>query len=537
MSRSKGKATKPSPQWTQQMLQLGFKALSENRLKEAGEYCRKVLSTQPELVEGHFLVGLVAREMKDRRTAISAFGSVTKLKPDHAAAYAQLAQIFMQSGQPNRGYEALLKAVEYETGDPLVQSLIGQVYFMLGEQDTSFEWHSKALAQQPDNPAFNVNYANSLVFLGRLDEAKTALGKALQLQPGSPQAHWILSNVDKAKDAAHIDELKTLLQRSNLAAQGKAFLKYGLGKELEDLQQWDDAFEAFSEGASARRTVIEYDEASEAAMFKALEYTFTAEWLEQSASGFDDTSPIFIVGQPRSGTTLVERIITSHSQVHSAGELQQFGIAVRRMLDYRQAKRYSADIARRSADLDMSELGRLYFDMTRKMRGDLPRFVDKLPSNYQNIPLILKALPNAKIIHLVRNPMDACFSSFKQLFADAYPHSYEQQEMARHHARYLHLMSVWRERFPGRFFDVHYEDIARDLEPNARALIDYLELPWEDACLSFHTQSAAVTTASAVQVREPAHTRSIGRWQKYANELAPMRAELEKCGVQIDSAD
>ena len=485
------------------------------------------------LLQFHFLVGLVAREMKDRRTAISAFGSVTKLKPDHAAAYAQLAQIFMQSGQPNRGYEALIKAVEHESGDPLVQSLIGQVYFMLGEQDTSFEWHAKALSQQPDNPAFNVNYANSLVFLGRLEEAKTALGKALQLQPGSPQAHWILSNVDKAKDTVHIEELNTLLQQQNLAARGKAFLNYGLGKELEDLQQWDAAFEALSAGAHARRSVIEYDEISEIAMFKALEHTLTSEWMERPANGLDDPSPIFIVCQPRTGTTLVERIISSHSQVHSAGELQQFGIAVRRMLDYRQAKRYSADIARRSAELDVGELGQLYFDMTRKMRGDLPRFVDKLPSNYQNIPLILKALPNAKIIHLVRNPMDACFSSFKQLFADAYPHSYDQQEMARHHARYLQMMSVWRERFPGRFFDIHYEDIARDLEPNARALINYLELPWEDACLSFHKQSAAVTTASAVQVREPAHTRSIGRWQKYASQLAPMQAELEKCGVQI----
>jgi len=516
------------------MLRDGFKALSENRLKAAGECCRKVLSAQPELVEGHFLVGLVAREMKDRRTAISAFGSVTKLQPDHAAAYAQVGHIFMQSGQPNRGYEALLKAVEFEAGDPMVQSLIGQVYFMLGEQDASFQWHSKALACQPENPAFNVNFANSLVFLGRLDEAREALATALKLQPGNPQAHWILSNVSKATNTQHIETLQQLLKRENLAAQGRSFLNYGLGKELEDLQQWDAAFEALSEGASARRSVIEYDEASEAAMFKEMEHTFTREWMEQAGGSLDDPSPIFIVGQPRSGTTLVERVITSHSQVHSAGELQQFGIAIRRMLDYQQPKRYSADLVRRSAELDTQQLGQLYFDMAKKMRGNLPRFVDKLPSNYQNIPLILKALPNAKIIHLVRNPMDACFSSFKQLFADAYPHSYDQQEMARHHARYLHLMSVWRERFPGRFFDIRYEDIATDLEPNARRLIDFLELPWEQACLDFHQQSAAVTTASAVQVREPAHTRSIGRWKKYQHQLAPMQAELEKWNVAIE---
>jgi hypothetical protein len=167
------------------------------------------------------------------------------------------------------------------------------------------------------------------------------------------------------------------------------------------------------------------------------------------------------------------------------------------------------------------------------MRGTTPHFVDKLPQNYFYIPLILKALPNAKIVHLVRDPMDACFASFKQLFADAYLHSYDQGEMARHHARYRHLMSVWRERFPGRFFDISYEDTARDLEPNARELIDYLELPWEDACLDFHQQEGAVSTASAVQVREPAHTRSIGRWRRYESELQPMVDALRAVGIFV----
>jgi hypothetical protein len=156
-----------------------------------------------------------------------------------------------------------------------------------------------------------------------------------------------------------------------------------------------------------------------------------------------------------------------------------------------------------------------------------------LPPNYLYVPLILKALPNAKVIHLTRNPMDACFASFKQLFADAYPHSYEQAEMARHHARYYHLMAVWRERFGDRFFDIAYEDTARDVEPNARALIEYLELPWEDACLNFHQQDAAVTTASAVQVRQPAHTRSIGRWRRYEKQLQPMREALLKADVPL----
>jgi hypothetical protein len=278
---------------------------------------------------------------------------------------------------------------------------------------------------------------------------------------------------------------------------------------------------------------VDYDESAEQAMFDYLETHYTSEWLDSRPAGNPDPSPIFVLGQPRTGTTLVERVISSHSRVHSAGELQQFGLAVRRLGNYRNPKRFTRELFELAAELEPSKLGGLYLQTTRKMRGNTPHFVDKLPQNYFYIPLILAALPNAKIVHLVRDPMDACFASFKQLFADAYLHSYEQREIARHHARYRRLMQRYRERFPGRFFDISYEATARDLEPNARALIEYLELPWEDACLEFHQQEGAVSTASAVQVREPAHTRSIGRWRRYEKHLQPMMEELESAGITV----
>jgi hypothetical protein len=187
-----------------------------------------------------------------------------------------------------------------------------------------------------------------------------------------------------------------------------------------------------------------------------------------------------------------------------------------------------------AVSIDVKSLGAAYMLTTQKVRGELPRFVDKLPPNYRYIPLILAALPNAKIVHLQRDPMDACFATFKKLFADAYPHSYEQQEMARHYARYWQLMADWRERFPARFLEVSYENVVRNFEPSARAIIDYLQLPWEDSCLQFHEQRAAVTTASVVQVREPVHTRSIGRWLRYEKQLEPMRDALVASGLALD---
>ncbi len=521
--------------WMQDTLRQGFALLAAGKPEQASECARRLLGAKPDLVEGHFLVGLIAVELKQNWTAVSAFGSVTRLKDDHAAAWAQLARLFMIAGQPGRADKALAKAVEHNDDNPLVLDTIGAVYTQLGDQEEASKWIRRAVSRQPKNVNYLVNLANNHMFLGELDAAEETLGKALELSPDNPNAHWVLSSLRKASDRKHVNVLKDLVRNEALNPKALAFLYYGLGKELEDLEAWDEAFDAFEKGAAARRQTIDFDEQAEIEMFEAFGESFTTEWLEQGAGGHDDPSPIFVVGQPRTGTTLVERIITSHSQVFSAGELKQFGQCVRRLADYREPKRHSAKLATLAAGIDCEKLGKAYMATTTKLRGNLPRFVDKLPPNYLYVPLILRALPNARIVHLRRNPMDACFASFKQLFADAYPHSYNQEEMARHHARYYDLMALWRERFPGRFFDISYEETTRDLEPNARALISFLGLPWEDACLNFHQQKAAVTTASAVQVRKPVHTKSVGRWRRYEKQLEPMRRTLEAAGVPTNA--
>lgn len=516
----------------QDTLRDGFSLLAAGRTDEASACCKRLLTAKPDLVEGHFLVGLIALELKQTWTAVSAFGSVTTLKEDHGAAWANLARLFMQAGQPGRADKALKSAVKYHDGNPVVLDLIGSTYGLLGEQKEASLWIEKAVQKEPRGVPFLVNQANNHMFLGQLDDAETVIRKVLGIHGTNANAHWILSNVSKAENRDHVGQLEQLVQQDR-DPRALAFLNYGLGKELEDLEEWDAAFDAFARGAAARRTTLEFEEQSEIEMYEAFGETFTNDWLDDGSLGHEDPSPIFVIGQPRTGTTLVERIITSHSGVHSAGELKQFGTAIRRLSNYSEPTRYSAKLADNAANVDSKKLGKAYMATSEKLRGTTPRFVDKLPPNYLYLPLILKALPNAKIVHLTRNPMDACFASFKQLFADAYPHSYEQAEMARHHARYFHLMALWRERFGNRFLDIAYEETAKDIEPNARALIEFLELPWEDACLNFHKQNAAVTTASAVQVREPAHTRSIGRWRRYEKQLGLMQKTLQEQGVAL----
>lgn len=521
-------------QWMQQTLQQGYRALTANRLQEASDCCRKVLSVKRDLPEGHFLVGLVALEMNDRKTAFSAFTSVTKINPGHAAAWAQLAKLFITEGQVNRADNALKEAERHKSRDPLVQDLIGSIYSLMGEHGIAKDWFTKANNGEPDNPSYMLNLANNFVYHGDTRSANELFRKIISIKANSPQAHWALSAANKAGNHSHIEEMTALLNEESLLPRAAAFYYYAIGKELEDLQQWNSAFDAFAKGAKARRQTVEFDEASEVNMFDFLNSYYTSEWLQSQKSGCDSEAPIFVLGQPRTGTTLVERIISSHSQVHSAGELQQFGLAVRWLSEHQDPRRFSVELFKQAKTVDQKQLGERYMETTKRMRGTKPRFIDKLPQNYLYIPLILAALPKAKIVHLTRDPMDACFSSFKQLFADAYLHSYDQEEMARHHARYRTLMQSWRERFPGRFLDISYEDTVFNLEANTRRLLDYLELPWEDSCLQFYEQNSAVSTASAVQVREPVHSRSIGRWKKYAAQLHPMLSTLKRHKIIVN---
>jgi len=512
----------------------GFAALNRGDLATAGEACKQALAIDQTHVPAHFLVGLVALEGKQRQVAHEAFKSVVKLDRDHAAAWAHLAKLNVGEGRIAAAESALREVRRVQPNDPMVIELTGTVLNSLGEYEAAELFFERAHEMSPQNPSALMNLGNVRVFLGKIDDAVALFKRAIDLEPNSAQCHWGLANSAKAKDDTHIKTMQGLIESGRQSKRSQGFLHYAIGKENEDLGNWPEAFSAFTQGARARRETVEFNEADETAMFEAIKETYTAHWLANCPAGAEDPAPIFVLGQPRTGTTLIERVITSHSQVYSAGELQQFGLAVRRASRHANPKRFSKELFIAAATVNPAEIGNMYLRSTAKLRDKSPFFVDKLPVNYLNIPLILAALPRAKIVHLVRGPMDACFASFKQLFADAYLHSYDQSEMARHHARYRDLMAHFRQEFPGRIVDISYEDTARDLEPNARKLINALKLDWEDACLNFHESSSGVATASSVQVREPAHTRSIGRWRRYETELLPMMGELTRLGVPLD---
>ena len=503
-----------------QRLRDGYAALTQRNFGAAERACRDALTADPRCVPAHFLVGLVSVERNDLKTAIGAFGSVTRLQSDHVAAWTQLARLSFLVGQTAHAEAALRRALALGSDDPIVQDALGGALTLWGDHVAARAWFERATTARPGVAPFQLNAASTLVALGELDRAGEAIDAALAADPTNPRAHWMLANTQRAASPRHIRQMDALRERYAAQPEAIAFLAYAAGKEWEDLEQWEAAFREFERGAIAKRSTLAYDEAAQEAHFGAIIETFSLQWCAADRSGCIDAAPIFVVGQPRTGTTLIERIVTGHSQVHSAGELPHFGVSVRRLAA--AAASDAAAVARASANIDTKALGETYLRAVAHLRGGRPRFVDKLPLNYLHVGLIAKALPNARIVHVTRDPRDSCFASYKQLFADAYPHSYDLLEMARHYVRYRRLMDHWHTVLPGRVFDVAYEDAVTDVETVARRLIEHLGLPWESACVDFRRNAAPVTTASAVQVREAPYRTSIGRWRRYSVQLSPM---------------
>jgi len=266
-----------------------------------------------------------------------------------------------------------------------------------------------------------------------------------------------------------------------------------------------------------------------------LKDAFTSEAIDRFRhSGNESKEPIFILGMPRTGSTLVERIISSHSEVQSAGELSSFSIEMMKMIDEMSGGKPvdRLELAKRSTELSLGELGERYLEAVEPIREDTRYFVDKLPLNSLNIGLIFGALPNAKVIHVVRDPMDACYAMYKYLFKNGYPFSYDLAELAAYYTEYFRLMQHWREVLPdGWIYDVRYEDVIEDSLGESRRLLEHLDLSWEDDCESFHVSEHAATTGSASQVRKPVYGSSVGKWRNYERQLEPLRLALEKSGI------
>ncbi|WP_347812973.1 sulfotransferase [Novosphingobium sp. PhB165] len=397
---------------------------------------------------------------------------------------------------------------------------------------------AEAVAAAPDNLDYRYNLAAASGFTGRVEEARAQYERILAADPGDARAHYALAILSRQTALTnHVPRLEAALARADVPDKALR-IRYALVKELEDIGNAAEAFRHLSAANDAQKQALGYDFQQDAAIFDAIEALFGGPPNSFEASGGKaGPAPIFVVGMPRTGTTLVDRILSSHRDVEAAGELQAMPLAVKQLAGTSSRRVIDPETIAASAGIDPAAIGDAYLKRADHHRpGVKARFTDKLPANFLYIGHIAHALPNARIVCLRRNPMDTIWSNYKNLFASQsayYAYSYDLMDTARYYARFDRLMALWESIWPGRALQLSYEALVADQEGQTRRLLQHCDLDWDEKCLSFHENGTAVATPSAAQVRRPINADSVEKWRAHEAALEPARAWLEAQGVKL----
>lgn len=508
-------------------------ALASGDLAEATRFASALSRESPDDPQGWFLLGMIEAEAGRVARAIPLVEAAVAREPV-AEHLAQLARLLILLRRDGEAANAARKAWTLYPKDALSFDTIGCVQARLGDHDASIAAFSAAVAIEPGNIEFRFNLAAASGFTGRVADARRHYEAIIARDPGNGRAHYALSILSRQTSADnHVARLELALRNAR-RPEDRLRLHSALAKEHEDLGEPVAAFHHLSTAKAARKRDLGYDFSSDAAIFDAVEALF-ADFDALRGEGCDDGAPIFVIGMPRTGTTLVDRILSSHPDVTSAGELQALPITVKQLSGTRSRLVIDAETVRASAALDPRLVGETYLGRAAHHRSGLsPRFTDKLPANFLYAGHIARALPNARIVCLRRNPMDTVWSNYKNLFATGsayYAYSNDLHDIAQYYVRFDRLMALWQNLFPGRILELGYEALVADQEVQTRRLLAHCNLPWDDACLSFHENDAAVATPSAAQVRRPMNADGVARWKQHADALSPVQAWFEAQGI------
>ncbi len=509
--------------------------LGKRQFGAAQQSCLRLLKDEPKNADAHFLLGMIAIEVGRAGNALEFIDQAIACDPRQAEFHAHRGRCLALLKRDSDALAAVDAALALKPDDSLTFDTIGVVCSRAGDHEQAVRAFRQAVTRQPDNPGFQFNLASSLKFLGKFDQAETAYEAAISTSPRYYKAHTSLSQLRRqTPDQNHIQRLEGLIRNCGDNVDAELQLRHALAKELDDLGEYDRAYENLAAGNGKKRRQINYSIDRDRAMFDAIQRCF-ATGEEGQTDGSSSDEPIFVVGMPRTGTTLVERILTSHSAIHSAGELQNFSIAVKRAAGTRSGEVLDAETFEKAMHLNFRELGQTYLDSTRPITGKTPKFVDKMPLNFFYLGFIHRALPNAKIVCLRRNPLDTCLSNFRQLFAlrfSYYNYAYDLLDIGRYYILFDRLMKHWQRVLPGKILEVDYESVIVNQEAESRRLIDFCSLDWQDACLNFDKNAAPVATASSVQVRQPIYTHAAGRWRRYEKHMGELIQLLADEGIR-----
>lgn len=510
------------------------RALAKGDLGTAHRFAQTLIAANTNDAEGHFLLGIAESNAGRIRAGIEHLGRAVALDPQ-GEYRAQLSKLYIIVRQDGEAAATLREAEQALPSDAFSLDTMGCVYARLGDHVAALAHFTEAVRREPGNIEYRYNQAATFNFLGHADDAEAALEALLALAPDNARAHHLLASLRKQTPAHnHVARLTRTRARAQ-DGRDRLLLGYALMKELEDLGQPAEALDALCAANAEHRATLPYAFARDAAVFDAVE----AAWpLPQAASGVPTDGPIFIIGMPRTGTTLVDRILSSHPTVESAGELQAMPLAVKKAAGTRTSTVMDPETIAAAVQADMGAIGRDFLERARHHRRDPSlRFTDKFPGNFLYAGFIAQALPAARIVCLRRSPMDTVLSNFRNLFAVSsryYDYSYDLLDIAAYYVRFDRLIAQWREALPGQMIEVSYEDLVADQEGETRRLLAHCGLSWSDDCLSFHTSAAPVSTPSAAQVRRPIYRDSVARWKRHEAVLEPVRRFFEQSGIHIE---
>lgn len=503
--------------------------------------CKAILAQQRDFADAWFLLSIAAENAGDITRAHDLRSRAVDLDPANAEYLAQHARLLSRCNRSHAALAAARAAMAAGPGDALALDTLGVVFSRLGRYEEARAALAEAVRLAPDNAQYRFNYAAALQFLGEA-AAGEQYRAAVSIRPAFARAWWALSELRKTGGPG--EDLETLLdlaRADDLTADDALYLGHAIARDYELRGDCASAFAHLARGKESRRSRALVSQERDRALFAALHSAFSATDRERRpADGGCD--PLFVVGMPRTGTTLVERMLGSHAAIVSLGEIQDFGHALRHSAGGHVDGNTVLDPAVIAAALRVppEQVAQDYRQRTRE-RLDMaptPRYVlDKMPLNALYIGFILRSLPAARIVILRRDPRDVVLSNYRQLFAvdfSYYDYHYDLETTARYVADFERLMTHWRELYGDRLFTLDYERLVETPEAELRSLLAYLELPWEPACLTFYRREEGVATPSALQVRRPLYGDAIARWRRFEQEMTPATAILAAAGVLSD---
>jgi tetratricopeptide (TPR) repeat protein len=521
------RALQINPAFVEAHFNLGNILRALGRPGEAEISFLQVLRVKPDCAEAHSCLGTARQDMGRLNEAEVSYRRALHIKPDYAEAHNNLGNALRALGRLGEAEASFRRTLEIKPAIAEAHFNLGNALRDLGRSEEAEASYRRALQLKPDFPDAHTNLGCALMEVGRIEEAERFLSKAIALAPGeaTPLA-TALFYIPYQPDDPRFNQLQTAYaRRGSLALEERIKLNFAMGKALESIGQYDRSFSAYEEGNRLYFQGHPFDEAADEGLLETFSSFFTAELFEKYAAVADtlrpiqeDREPIFVVGMPRSGTTLIEQILASHPAIFGAGELLTLTeIAKKAWLLLRDSTNEEATL------LALRQLGQQYLDEVWKLAPDARAIIDKQPGNYGHLGLIHLLLPHAKIIHCLREPMDLCFSCYALLFRKGHEYSYDLRTLGRHYLRYAKRVEHWASVLPpGRILDVRYEDNVADPEGEARRVLDHLELAWDSACLRFYETKRAVSTASVAQVRKPMYSTSVARWKRFEKHLRPL---------------